>query len=276
MPPTPISQPEWVPVDGLEPLSPSEAVRLAENLPVDPYCVLEYGYLRHGIDRAFVDGPLEDPKAVVIQHRNVQGEPVYSGKYPEAGWRLLSRLPGWFCVNGSTEDMTRLVPILQREIRLPFRWLGDMFYTLEAPPQPYSNPWVRRLGMEDIPLLQRTTPKIWSGYQTFEESLTEGIMAAAIVEGRIVSVADNSASNSRYSDIGVTTLEPYRRQGLSTAAACLVAREVQSRGRIPVWSTSSENIASQRVANKLGFRPYGRGEYLVFDGLKERGGYRPA
>jgi hypothetical protein len=277
MPATPVLQPEWISAGGLKPLTESEGIQLAERLPVSPFFVLEYGYLRHGTDRAFVEGPLDDPEAVIIQHRNTPGEPVYFGRNPEAGWRLLSRIPGWFCVNGSTESMARFIPVLERELRLPFRQLGDLFYTLETSPRPYSHPSVRRLGIPDIPLLQSAASGFWTGgYATYEEVLTEGVVAAAVVDGRIVSLADNSASNSRYSDVGVMTLEPYRRQGLSTAAAFLVAQEVQARGRIPVWSTSSQNLPSQRVATKLGFRPYGRGEYLVFDRLKERGGYRPA
>jgi hypothetical protein len=277
MPPTPIPHPDWMPVHGLRPLTESEGIRLADRLPVSPYLVLEYGYLRHGIYRAFVDGSFDDPEAVVLQNRDLPGEPYYFGRNPESAWRLLSRIPGWFCVIGSTESITPLVPILESELRLPIRWLGDMFYTLEEAPPLHSDPSVRRLGIPDIPLLQGAAPEIWAGgYPTYDELLTEGIVAAAIVDGRIVAIAENSASNSRYSDIGVTTLAPYRRQGLSTAAAYVVAQEIQARGRIPTWSTTTENIPSQRVATKLGFRPYGRGEYLVFDELKERGGYRPA
>jgi hypothetical protein len=276
MSPTPVPHPEWLPVRGIAPLTESEGVRLAERLPVSPYFVLTYGYLSHGIDRAFVVGSLGDPEAVVVQHRNAPWEPEYFGRNPEAGWSLLSRIPGWSCVNGSTPDIESLLPILEREVRLPYRRLGDLFYTLETPPLLHSHPSVRLLGVSDIPLLQRAAPTIWAGgYRTYEEVVTEGAAAAAIVDDRIVSLADNSASNPRYSDVGVITLEPYRLQGLSTAAAYLVAREVQARGRVPSWSTSSENLASQRVATKLGFRPHSRAEYVVFDQLRATGGYRP-
>ena len=277
MPPTPMPYGEWPRVDGLTALTLSEGVQLAEQLPVTPFFVLSYGYLRHGIDRAFAAGPLGDPEAVIIEHRGFTGEPEYHGRNPEAGWALLSRIPGWFCVNGLTDDMAPFAPIVEREVRLPSRWLGDLFYTLETDPRPHSHPSVRLLGIPDIPLLQRAGPELRiGGYPTYEEALTEGVAAAAIIDGRIVAVADNSASNRRYADIGVTTLEPYRRRGLSSAAAYLVAREVQARGLIPIWSTSSTNRASQRVATKLGFRPHSRGEFLVFDQLKETGGYRPA
>jgi GNAT acetyltransferase len=277
MPPTPIRYTDWWPVEGLSPLTESEAVQLAERLPVTPFWALEHGYLRRGTARAFAVGSSRgNPEAAIIQKRQHPGEAQYFGQDPEAGWSLLSRIPGWFCVGGSTEDMAQFAQILEREVRLSYSRLGDLFYTLEDPPRPHSDPAVRPLGIPDIPLLQGAPPEITvDGYRTYEEMLTEGAAAAAIIDGQIVSLADNSGSNRRYADIGVTTLEPYRKRGLSSAAACLVAQEIQARGLIPIWSTGSDNLASQRVATKLGFRPYGRGEFLVFEGLKRSGGYRP-
>jgi len=273
---TPIPYKPWAPVHGLTPLTPAEAVELAETLPVTPYFVIPYGGLRWGVDRAFVSGPRSHPAAVVVQHRGTPDEPEYWGNDPEAGWAMLSRIPGWSCVNGSTEDITRISEILAREIPGPVRWLGDMFYTLEGPPRPHSDPLVRLLGVEDIPLLPRAENPSWAGgFRTYEELLAHGAIAAAIVEGRIVATAVCTAANARYADIGVHTLEPYRRRGFSSAAVCLVAKELQARGLVPIWSTGSHNLASQHVASRVGFRPYGRGEYLVFDGLKEAGGYRP-
>jgi predicted GNAT family acetyltransferase len=69
--------------------------------------------------------------------------------------------------------------------------------------------------------------------------------------------------SAQYCDIGVHTLEPYRKRGYSTACAALVAREVQRRGLTPVWSTSTENYASLRVAAKAGFREVGRMTYII-------------
>ena len=83
-------------------------------------------------------------------------------------------------------------------------------------------------------------------------------MAGALAEGRLVATADTSALTERHADVSVITQEEFRNQGISTGAAYLVCREVQQRGRIPVWSTGQDNRASQRVADKLGFAPIGR------------------
>jgi RimJ/RimL family protein N-acetyltransferase len=276
MPPTPLPYRPWPGTCRIPPLTEAEGIELAERLPDSPYFVLQYGYLRHGVARAFVAGSLRDPEAVIVQGQASPGEPGYFGRNPEAGWALLSHIPGWFCVIAPTEDMNGLLPIMERELRLPYHWLGDLHYTLEEAPRAYQHPLVRLLDVPDIPRFQHAPPQIQpGGYRTYEEALTEGSAAAAIIDDRIVALADNSASNRRYSDIGVFTLEPYRRRGLSSAAVYLVAQAVRARGRTPIWSTGSDNLASQRVAAKVGFQPYGRMEYVIFDRLKENGGYRP-
>ena len=277
MSPTPIPNREWTPVRGLTPLTEAEGRELAERFPINPHYVIAYGGLRWGVDRAFVAGSFHDPAAIIVQHRHSPGEPEFFGRDAEAAWRILSRIPGWFCVNGETDEMNRLAPLLTREIPHEPRWLGDLFYTLEGPPRPHSDPRVRLLGIEDIPLLQTKEPSPWAaGYRTYEELLTYGAVAAAIVDGKVVAEAVCTAANRRYADIGVHTVEPFRRRGFSSAAVYLVARELKARGLVPIWSTGSDNLASQRVAAKVGFQPLDRGEYVVFDGLKAAGGYRPA
>lgn len=272
MSPTPIPYPEWTPAKGLTPITAAHSVELAESLPIDPYHVILYGGLHRALDRAFVSGSIRDPDAAIVQHPLSPTEPEFIGRDPEAGWKILSRLPGWTSLNGSTEDMARFAKIFGREMSLPFRQFGDLFYILEAPPTPHPHPAVRLLGIPDVPLLEQFGPAVWgNSYRTFEEMVTEGAAAGAIVDDRLVSVALVSAQNPRYADVGVHTLEPYRRRGFSSAAASLVAQELQGRGIVPIWSTGSHNVASQAVALKVGFRPIGRGEYLVFDGLGPAG-----
>jgi predicted GNAT family acetyltransferase len=61
----------------------------------------------------------------------------------------------------------------------------------------------------------------------------------------------------------VYTKEAYRRRGFATAAASLVARRVQEAGQIPVWSAGGHNVASLRVAEKLGFEEVSRRVYVI-------------
>ena len=70
---------------------------------------------------------------------------------------------------------------------------------------------------------------------------------------------------ARYANLGAYVLEEFRGQGLATAAAALVTREVLARGETPVWSTCETNTASQDVARKLGFRQVARATYVVLE-----------
>ena len=45
----------------------------------------------------------------------------------------------------------------------------------------------------------------------------------------------------------------FRGRGLSTACASALCGDIIARGHTPSWSTSTDNVASIRVAEKLGF-----------------------
>jgi predicted GNAT family acetyltransferase len=93
--------------------------------------------------------------------------------------------------------------------------------------------------------------------------LTDGIAAGAVVDGNIVAIAHTYAQTNLHADIGVSTVEQWREKGFATAAASLVAQEIQDRGKVPVWSCGEDNTASLRVAQKLGFTEVGRRTYVI-------------
>jgi len=57
----------------------------------------------------------------------------------------------------------------------------------------------------------------------------------------------------RYEDLVVVTEPEYRGLGLSAACAAKVCEDITDRGRQPGWSAHAKNLASLRVAEKLGF-----------------------
>lgn len=80
----------------------------------------------------------------------------------------------------------------------------------------------------------------------------------AFVDGRLAAVACSFYVGARYEDVGVAT-EPERRGlGLSVACAGALCNDIRGRGRLPSWTTSPDNWASLRVAEKLGFRLHRR------------------
>ena len=75
----------------------------------------------------------------------------------------------------------------------------------------------------------------------------------AFVDGRLVSVASSFFVGQQYEDIGVATHAEHRGRGLAFACAAGLCADIVARGRVPSWSTSPDNHASLRVAEKLGF-----------------------
>jgi RimJ/RimL family protein N-acetyltransferase len=119
--------------------------------------------------------------------------------------------------------------------------------------------------LDDLTLLENLPHEaqpigFWGDLRT---SLTEGLVAGAIIESELVATSFVAARGQRYVDIGVYVLENYRRRGLATAAASLLARSVQSDGLIPVWSCGSHNLPSLKLARKLGFTEVSRRTYVI-------------
>ena len=90
----------------------------------------------------------------------------------------------------------------------------------------------------------------------------------AFVAGRLASVAGTFFAGAQFEDVGVVTEPAFRRQGLNTAAAAGLCRDIRARGLTPSWSTSTDNTASQRVAEKLGFARQ-RMDWLYVTSLEE-------
>ena len=173
-------------------------------------------------------------------------------------WGLLRPLNEWgrkaMSPNLSAELARPMAAIMERETGVQVRYYGDVYHTLVGPVSRLDVAEVRLLKLEDASLLSAH----WGGYgavgfATVEDLLTDGAVAGAVVEDRLVALAHTNAMTARYGDIGVATDEAWRGRGFASASACIVARRSQERGRTPVWSAGEGNTVSLRVAAKLGF-----------------------
>ncbi len=153
------------------------------------------------------------------------------------------------------------------EIELELRgWLGedldripDVQRTVDRAVQIPAPPGVelRRLTMDDLPLLQSTHQELhwlyesWGGWECV---LEEGIVVGATVDDKVVSAGVTFARAGTLDDIGVATESAHQRRGLSSACSSLLVREILAEGRRPVWTVFVENTASYRISEKLRFR----------------------
>ena len=247
----------------IQPLTSQEARIMTDTLPDTPQTVISISQLRRGLAQAYVVGELADRETVVIFDPGQPGEPMAFGNNAEQIADLMATLSGWFCVNVHPDVAPQLGPLLARKMGCPVRYYGDIYHTLTIPAPHLPHPAVRLLTPDDLPLLQAAPDMIRGHYPA--RMLSEMSAAGAIMNGRIAAIAQNYALSDKYGDIGVATLPDFRGQELATAAAALVAQELQRNGRIPVWSCGEDNHASLRVAQKLGFEYDSQRTYIILE-----------
>ncbi len=246
------------------PLTREQHARLTDALGDTPETVISAHALRRGLCRAYAS-----KAAAIVQWDEQPGEPAGFGDDAAALWDLLQAVDGWFCVEVTTACAAALGPLIEAGTGTRVRYYGDIYYTLMVPAAPLhddGNDTVRLLTVADLPLLDAAPREIQgAGFGGTLALLDEGIVAGAIVDGALVAIAHTSALTPRHADIGGATLEGWRGRGFATVAAALVARQVQATGRTPVWSTGEDNVASQRVAEKLGFAEVARRMYVIVE-----------
>ena len=84
-----------------------------------------------------------------------------------------------------------------------------------------------------------------------------GPAAITVVDGQAVALCCCVRVPGRATEAGVETAPAYRGKGYAPAAVALWAAAVRRLGILPLYDTSWENLASQRVATKLGMVQYG-------------------
>ena len=138
--------------------------------------------------------------------------------------------------------------ILQSHAPIERIWVGPAYRFPEqiAPP---TN--VVRLSRTDVRFLKGD----------FTEMVTElnssQPYVAIIEDSQAVSICRSVRLSSRVHEAGVDTLVGHRRRGYATSVVAAWALAVRALNRIPLYSTSWDNVASQGVALRLGLVQYG-------------------
>jgi GNAT superfamily N-acetyltransferase len=247
-------------------LEPERHALLAGALGDSPETVQSIHMLKRGLCRAYVAGDPARFEAAIVQPTAWPEEPAGFGPDPNLLWDLLQLVQGWTCILVDTEVAPVLGRIVDAEMGRRVRYLHDVTHLLTKPVQVSRNETVRRLTLADLALLEAAPLELRSGlWRDTRQLLAEGVVASAVVSGRVVATALVAACSKRYADIGVYTREGYRGRGYATAAASLVAQSVQERGRIPLWGAGAHNQASLRVAQKLGFQEVSRRRYVILE-----------
>ena len=138
--------------------------------------------------------------------------------------------------------------ILQSHAPIERVWIGPAYRFPEHITPPTN---VVRLSRENAGLLKKgfvkTVPELNSSQPYF----------AIIEDSQAVAICRSVRLSSRAHEAGVDTLVGYRRRGYATSVIAAWALAVRVLNRIPLYSTSWDNVASQGVAQRLGLVQYG-------------------
>ena len=250
----------------MEKLTPTQFSILADSLEDKPITVIPTSRLRTGMCSAYISGVLPDFTAVIIFDKFCPDEPMGFGHDVYAMWNLLKSLQGWGCICVETVHAESLGNLIRESTNSSVRYFGDIYNILEEPASCIHNDYVRKLTLQDIRLINKAPKELQgNGYLTIKSMLKNGIVAGAIVDDQLVSIAHTYAETDLHADVGVFTIEQYRGNGFATAASSLVAREIQAGGKVPVWSCGEDNYASLRVAQKVGFTKVDNRTYVIPD-----------
>lgn len=149
-------------------------------------------------------------------------------------------------------------PVLEQAYGEVYHW-SRLLYRLDRAPQDspiVTDALIRPLQGADADQIAGFAPdtawisNTWEGPAGLAGS---GYAWGAFVGGVLASLACSFFVGETVEDVGVVTEAPYRGRGLNTACCVAMCLDIQSRGHTPTWSTSPDNGASIRVAEKLGF-----------------------
>ena len=245
------------------PLDSDGIRRLVETIDETPETVIPIHLLTQGTCKAYAVGDPASSDAVIVQSDSLRAEPFGLGGDAQGLWDLLRHLDDWTVVDVSPEVAPRLGALIRDAPGKRVCYYGDVYHTLTVPAPLIDEPAVRELTRDDMGLLEAAGVDGADFRGALPALIEEGAVAGAVVDGRIVGTAQTAAITDRYVDIGVGTDEPWRGRGFATAAASIVARRVRETGRTPVWSCGEDNMASLRVARKLGFEEVSRLTYVI-------------
>lgn len=138
--------------------------------------------------------------------------------------------------------------ILQSHAPIERVWIGPAYHFPEHITRPTN---VVRLSCENAGLLKEDFTEMVSELNSSQPYL------AVIEDSQAVAICRSVRVSSHAHEAGVDTLVDHRRRGYATSVVAAWALAVRTLNRIPLYSTSWDNIASQSVARRLGLVQYG-------------------
>ncbi|MFW5438050.1 GNAT family N-acetyltransferase [Paenibacillus apiarius] len=148
----------------------------------------------------------------------------------------------------TTAKIANVIHALGRDKPINRVWLGPAYvcHIIEA-------------GLTDAVLVtEHNKYCLEAGFPKLASELTFREPCFMVIENDMaVSVCFSARSTARAAEAGVETLEGYRGKGYARSVTSSWSRAVHESRRIPLYSTSWDNYASQSIARRLNLYLYG-------------------
>ena len=109
------------------------------------------------------------------------------------------------------------------------------------------------------PFIHTVGIQIW-GREYFDEITDNKICCGIIADGQLVCCTDAPGMpymQETTQEIGINTIGPYRQRGYATDVCLLCIQQILNSSKCPMWSTAANNVASQKLAEAIGFVKFG-------------------
>ena len=103
---------------------------------------------------------------------------------------------------------------------------------------------------KNVEFVVREILQMWPSIDRF---LTHGFGFSFVTKDQVAGFCTSEYVSKDKCGIGIETLQEYRNKGLATIAASALVQHCHHNGITPFWECNVENLASKRVAAKVGF-----------------------
>ncbi len=132
----------------------------------------------------------------------------------------------------------------------------EFLYALVGGEVPEALQSVDRISVVDAPSVGLREP--WDWPSILGEPSTGRPIHCVIKDGQAVAVAAAGCPTALTEEVrGVWVAEAWRRQGLGRAVVASATADILARGRAATYETSADNLASQRLAESVGYSRVG-------------------
>jgi hypothetical protein len=161
---------------------------------------------------------------------------------------LLTREPVATDLHQPPLCLSALIDILNHDTPVVSTWLGPAWY---FPDEITTPPGVITVPPAAREIIAATFPTLAADLEYQQPCV------AIIQDGVVASICFSSRVTDAVAEAGLETVEAFRGCGYAVAVTTAWAVAVRQSGRIPLYSTSWDNLASQGVARRLGLILYG-------------------